>query len=79
MRRMGSVPEPRNMSHEESSAINLTPSNVFRPVKGDSSYFIDNVSVNGTYGITITSVPEPATLALLGLGILPLLLRGRRI
>jgi hypothetical protein len=39
MRRMGSVPEPRSISQEESSATNFTPSKVFTSASGERSSF----------------------------------------
>lgn len=41
-------------------------------VEPNSSYFSDNVSVNGTYGVeiyTVATVPEPGLMALCGLGL----------
>ena len=35
--------------------------------------YSDNVDTNGDFGVSVTLVPEPASLAILGLGVLPLL------
>ncbi len=35
IRKIGSVPDPRNMSQDESAAMNFTPSNVFMSASGE--------------------------------------------
>ena len=44
----------------------------------DTPYLIDNYGIPGNWGLRATGVPEPATVALLGLGALSLIRRKRR-